>query len=46
MIINVTEWNRRKRRENILMSGGGSPDITIQKTPAELRQNSSPLAEI
>ena len=28
MIINVTEWNRRKRRENILMSGGGSPDIT------------------
>jgi hypothetical protein len=29
MIINVTEWNRRKRRENILMAGVISPDITL-----------------
>jgi hypothetical protein len=31
MSINVIEWNRRRRierRENIFMSGGGSPDIT------------------
>ena len=28
MIINMTEWNRRKRRENILMAGVISPDIT------------------